>query len=72
MQFTVEFQERAGMPKVNREQLAKIRIIVPGLDFQRISVERYREDCSLVATLEKRAANAHARIQQTLNRIWES
>ena len=70
--FTVEFQERAGMPKINRDQLATIRIIAPHLELQRAAVARYREDCALVTALERRAAQANSAIQQSLTRIWES
>ncbi|MGE5216154.1 MAG: hypothetical protein ACM3SP_04015 [Chloroflexota bacterium] len=70
--FTVEFHERAGMPKINRDQLATIDIVVPSPEQQRWAVRRYHEDRALVLQLEMRATNARERIQQTLNRIWES
>ncbi len=69
--FTVEFHERAGMPKINREQLATINVIVPSPDHQRSAIACYREDCALFSSLEARATNARERILQTLNRIWE-
>lgn len=72
VRFTVEYHERAGMPKINREQLATINIIVPSPDHQRSAVARYREDCALISALEARATNARERIQKTLNSIWGS
>lgn len=70
--LTVEFHERAGMPKINREQLATINVVVPSPDYQRSAVALYLEDCALVSALEVRAANARERIQQTLSGFWES
>lgn len=70
--FTVEFHERAGMPKINREQMATINVVVPSSDHQRSAVARYREDCALICALEARATYARERIQQTLKSIWES
>jgi len=70
--FTTEFHERAGMPKINREQLATIHVVVPCPDNQHSAVERYRKDCALMACLETRAVGARTRIQHILDRIWES
>ena len=47
---TLEFQERAGMPKVNRDQLATIRIIVPNIEEQLRCVSNYKANRLVVAS----------------------
>jgi len=69
---TREFQERAGMPKVNREQLATIRIVVPSIPDQQRCVNAYRTDLLLIDGLDASARRCEERALEVIRAIWES
>ena len=60
------------MPKVNRDQLATIRIPVPSKDQQIEAVAAYRDGCNLLDNLQNHAGRARKRIQAILRNVWEN
>lgn len=71
-QQTQEIQERAGMPKVNREQLATIRIIVPNLEEQQRCVDKYICERLMITRLEASAEVYGKMIIEKITEIWEA
>ncbi len=69
---TLEFQERAGMPKVNRDQLATIRIIVPSIEDQLRCVRNYKASRFVVDELEASANVCRHKARDIISSIWES
>lgn len=69
---TREFQERAGMPKVNRDQLATIRVIVPSIEDQWRCIKSYEVGRLAIDGLEANAKAYSQRAQNRLRAIWES
>jgi len=69
---TLEFQERAGMPKVNRDQLATIRIIVPSIEDQLRCVSNYKANRFVIDGLEASAKVCRQKALNIISLIWES
>jgi len=69
---TLEFQERAGMPKVNRDQLATIRIIVPNIEEQLRCVSNYKANRLVIDGLEASAKVCRQKALNIISSIWES
>lgn len=69
---TLGFQERAGMPKVNRDQLATIRIIVPSIQDQLRCVSDYKANRFIIDGLEASAKICSQKALGIINQIWES
>lgn len=69
---TLEFQERAGMPKVNRDQLATIRIIVPSIEEQLRCVSNYKANRFVTDGLEECAKVCRQKTLNIISSIWES
>ena len=68
---TSEFHDRAGMPKINRKQLATIRITVPLPDQQQLIIERYHKECAMIASMEQCAAESGEQASRRLDALWE-
>jgi len=69
---TLEFQERAGMPKANRDQLATIRIIVPNIEEQLRCVSNYKANRLVIDGLEASAKVCRQKALNIISSIWES
>lgn len=67
---TLIFQGRAGMPKINRDQLATINIPIPGRDIQEKIVEEINVQMQLLEGLRKKKKKEQAAIQQILEDAW--
>jgi restriction endonuclease S subunit len=69
--MTVQFHERAGMPKVNRDQLATIAVIVPSIEVQEEAVRQYQREIFLLEELRRTIVVTQSSITQTITKIWE-
>ncbi len=69
--MTVQFHERAGMPKVNRDQLATISVTVPSIEAQEEAVKRYLREKSLLDELRRTIVEAQDGITSRITKIWE-
>lgn len=69
--MTVQFHERAGMPKINRDQLATIAVTVPSIEVQEESVKRYQREKNLLDELRRTIFDAQGSITSRINKIWE-
>lgn len=69
--MTFQFHERAGMPKVNRDQLATITVIVPSVEAQVEAVNTYQRDNTLLEELRRMIADAQGSITNSITKIWE-
>jgi type I restriction enzyme M protein len=69
--MTVQFHERAGMPKINREQLATISVTIPSIEVQEQAVKRYRREKNLLDELRRTIIDSQDSITSRINKIWE-
>ncbi len=69
--MTSHFHERAGMPKINREQLATISISIPPLEAQQDAVTRYLRERLFLNELRRTIDDAKKRSLLLINAIWE-
>jgi restriction endonuclease S subunit len=67
---TLVFQDRAGMPKINRDQLATINIVLPSIDMQQTIVETVGKQIKILKDLEKMKAKSEDKINSILDEIW--
>lgn len=67
---TKVFQDRAGMPKVNRDQLATINISLPAKDEQSQIVETINSQIQILEGLRKMKTEAQNKINQILADVW--
>jgi restriction endonuclease S subunit len=67
---TQVFQDRAGMPKVNREQLATINISLPNKSKQFQIVEEINSQIQILEGLRKMKAEAEKKIGKILADVW--
>lgn len=67
---TMVFQDRAGMPKINREQLATISIPIPDKQQQRMIVETIDGQLSILENLCTMQSEAQNKINQILADVW--
>lgn len=70
--MTVQFHERAGMPKINRDQLATLPITVPDIQQQEAAIKRYYRDRMLHEELRRIVEEAQRRNLQLINAVWEN
>jgi type I restriction enzyme S subunit len=66
-----QFHGRAGMPKINRDQLAAIAIPVPNKDTQIALIRRFVEERTLLERLRREIAAIKAKISEILTNIRE-
>ncbi|MBL7131057.1 MAG: N-6 DNA methylase [Candidatus Omnitrophica bacterium] len=70
---TETFQEgRSGMPKINQDQLAQIKIPLPRLEIQRQIVEKFDRQMQALEGVRLLKAEAENRIENILYRVWSS
>ncbi len=67
---TKVFQDRAGMPKVNRRQLATINISLPSKDEQQHILETINSNLQVIIGLQKMKSSAQKKIEQILADVW--
>ncbi len=68
---TESFQEgRSGMPKINRDQLAKIRISLPPIEIQGKIVEKYEQQLRALDSVQLLKHEAKKRIEDILTKLW--
>jgi restriction endonuclease S subunit len=67
---TQVFQDRAGMPKVNRDQLATINISLPDKEEQTKIVEIINAQIQILEGLHQMKAKAQKKINQILADVW--
>lgn len=67
---TQVFQDRAGMPKVNRDQLATINISLPAKDEQFEILESINTQIQLLEGLRKMKTEAEKKIGKILADVW--
>jgi len=67
---TQVFQDRAGMPKVNREQLATIRVSLPDKQEQLAIIEMINIQKQILEGLQKMKTAAQQKINQLLAEVW--
>ena len=67
---TQVFQDRAGMPKINRDQLATITISLPDKVEQGKIVEVINTQVKVLEGLRKMKAEAQKKINQILAEVW--
>ena len=69
-QKTQVFQDRAGMPKINRDQMATINIAIPNKDVQRQIVTEIDNQIQIIEGLHKMKAEAQKKIYKRLADVW--
>ena len=62
---------RSGMPKINREQLSKIKIPLPSLEIQHQIVEKLDRQRTALESIYLLKAEAEKRIEGILVEMWE-
>lgn len=69
---TKQFQERAGMPKINRDQLAVLELKIPSKEQQEQLIQKYEIQKSFLEKLSNTSMECKAIITQIINSIWAS
>lgn len=64
------FQDRAGMPKVNRDQLATINIPIPGKDKQIDIVDKINQQLTILDNLSQMKFETQRKINKLLAEVW--
>lgn len=68
---TESFQEgRSGMPKINQDQLAQIKIPLPPLEIQRQIVEKLDRQMQALEGVRLLKSEAEKRIEEILEEVW--
>ncbi|MDB5090172.1 MAG: methylase [Mucilaginibacter sp.] len=67
---TQVFQDRAGMPKINREQLYTVNVAIPSKNIQRQILIELNTQIEILEGLRKIQAQAKKRIRMILTDIW--
>ena len=68
---TESFQEgRSGMPKINQDQLAQIKIPLPPLETQRQIVEKLNRQMQALEGVRLLKSEAEKRIEEILVKVW--
>ena len=71
---TVQFHERAGMPKINRDQLSTIVIQIPDIALQQHAIDQYARSKKMLGEIEEEIAISKRMLMQSsiMNDIWEN
>lgn len=68
---TESFQDgRSGMPKINQDQLAQIKIPLPPLEIQHQIMEKLDKQIQALEGVRLLASEAEKRIEEILNQVW--
>ena len=67
----MKFHERAGMPKINRKQMATIKIPLPCIAKQEAIAKIYDEQIETVNRLKEMKSFAEAYITNTVISLWQ-
>ncbi len=69
---TAQFHERAGMPKINRDQLSTIVIQIPEKTLQQKAIDQYVRNKKMLADIEEEMTISKRLLIRTLDDIWEN
>lgn len=68
---TESFQEgRSGMPKINQDQLAQIKIPLPSLEIQQQIVEELDQQVQALESVRLLKSKAQKRIEEIMKEVW--
>jgi restriction endonuclease S subunit len=67
---TQVFQDRAGMPKINRKQLSKISVAIPEKNIQRQILSKIHDEIQILIGLGRMKTEAKNRIDRILEDVW--
>jgi restriction endonuclease S subunit len=70
-QETAKFHERAGMPKINRDQLSSIALPIPPLARQRELVEQCHSEIIVLQGLRSIMSSTQDQTRKRLSQVWD-